>query len=248
MHAHNAIWDTADVRAAVATGDLGAIVRAVRQANHLSLDELARRCGYSASSLSRMERGKQPLRDVRVLRTIADAIGIPPRLLGLADTPTRSVPTASRLARVGRVPAAGDEESDRMRRRVLLAGLAGTAVLGATTPNALAAAAADPVGALETALRTPPAGTIPLSLADLRSRVATAQLVFQHGRYTEIVAVLPGLLSAALATRAEGPTGDDIAMVDGQLAEIYVLASQLMIKLGHDGLAWTTADRAQQAA
>lgn len=76
-----------------------------------------------------MERGKQPLRDVRVLRCLAGALRIPPLLLGLADTPLRSVRAPRPVVRVG-FTLAPDEESDPMRRRTLLAGLtslAGTA-------------------------------------------------------------------------------------------------------------------------
>jgi len=55
-------------------------------------------------------------------------------------------------------------------------------------------------------------------------------------------------MSAALATRADQPTGEAFAVANRQLAEVYLLASELMVKLGHDQLAWTTADRALQAA
>jgi hypothetical protein len=55
-------------------------------------------------------------------------------------------------------------------------------------------------------------------------------------------------MSAALATRADQPTGEAFAVANRQLAEVYLLASELMVKLCHDQLAWTTADRALQAA
>jgi hypothetical protein len=76
-----------------------------------------------------MERGKQPLGDVRVLRNLADALRIPPVLLSLADTPARSVPVPRPAARV-RCILASDEESDPMRRRTMLAGLTGLAGRG----------------------------------------------------------------------------------------------------------------------
>jgi hypothetical protein len=44
--------------------DAGAIVRAARLAAGLTLAELGRRCGYSASQVSRYERGVQPLTDI----------------------------------------------------------------------------------------------------------------------------------------------------------------------------------------
>lgn len=86
-----AIWRDGTVLAAVRSGTPGAIVRAVRKASRLTLAELAPRCGYSVSTLSRLESGKQPLRDIAVLRSLADALDIPPELLGLSDTAPRSV-------------------------------------------------------------------------------------------------------------------------------------------------------------
>jgi len=249
MDATRAIWHTDEVRVAVQSGDLGAIVRTIRRANHFTLADLAQRSGYSTSTLSRLERGKQPLADVRVLRILAEALRIPPNLLGLADTPQRSVQAPRPVARVG-VILAPDEETDLMRRRTLLAGLtslAGTAMLGATPLHPVAAAS--PLGTLENALLDPSVtGGVPVAVPRLRQGVAAAHSVFQQGRYTDVAARLPSLLSAAMATRAEGATTEDIAAATGLLAELYTLASELMIKLGNEQLAWTTADRAIQAA
>jgi transcriptional regulator with XRE-family HTH domain len=249
MDATRGICHNQAVRTAVESGDLGAIVRAVRQANQLTLAQLAARCDYSVSTLSRMERGKQPLGNIQVLRSLADALRIPPHLLGLVDTPARSVPAPQPAARV-KVVLAPDEETDPMRRRTLLAGLtgmAGTTVLG--TPPHPVVAAGDPVSALETALLNPPPSEgVPAALPHLRRDVATARSVFQQGRYTEVATRLPTLLSSVMATRAELSSNHAIAAANGQLAELYTLASELMVKLGADHLAWTTADRALQAA
>lgn len=137
-----------------------------------------------------------------------------------------------------------------MHRRALFGGLtavAGTAVF--STPPGGVAPATDLIVALESALLNPPTATgIPVTLPQLRRAVGAARSVFQHGRYTEVAAQLPELVSTAMATRAVVRTSEDIGAVSGQLAEIYTLASQLMVKLGHDHLAWTTADRALQAA
>ena len=244
-HSH-ARWRTPQVQAAVLSGDLGAIVRAVRQANALTLAELARRCGYSISTLSRMERGKQPLGDVAVLRSLARALRIPPELLGLADTPPRSVRTHRPIAIVG-VDLAPDEEADPMRRRALLVGLtglSGAALLGpASVP-----ATADPFRALEHDLLAPPGHGIPVELPRLRTQLAVARTLFQRARYTEVATRLHRLLPAALATRHEAGTRDAIAAADGQLAELYTLTAELMVRLGNDPLALTTADRAMRAA
>lgn len=249
MDATRAIWHSDAVSAAVERGDRGAIVRSVRLAKHLTLAQLAARCGYSISTLSRMERGRQPLSDIRVLRNLANALGIPPQLLGLADTPRRSVPPPGPTPRV-RATLAPEEETDPMRRRTLLTGLTGltgTAIFAA--PPRGVAATDDSVSALERALLAPPNATgIPVTLDRLRREVAAARSVLQHGRYTQVTTQLPALLATAMATRAESPTSADISVASGQLAEIYTLASELMVKLGHDHLAWTAADRAVQAA
>lgn len=243
------IWQIPTVRAAIESGDRGMIVRSVRRARNVTLAQLAARCRYSISTLSRMERGLQPLTDIRVLRTLADALMIPSRVLGLADTPPRTVPAPRPAVRVRAIPVP-EEETDPMHRRALLGGLtglAGTVVFGAPTDPTTPAA--DSVGALESALFNPPSATgIPVALPDLQRNVIAARAVFQRGRYTEVAARLPELVSTAMITHAEARTSEDIGAASGLLAEIYTVASELMVKLGHDHLAWTTADRALQAA
>ena len=102
MDASDVIWQSDAVRAAINSGDRGAIVRGVRRAQHLTLAQLAARSGYSISTLSRMERGLQPLTDIRVLRSLADALGIPPHVFGLADTPRRGPSPSLRSGRFWR--------------------------------------------------------------------------------------------------------------------------------------------------
>ncbi|MGH3934446.1 MAG: helix-turn-helix domain-containing protein [Pseudonocardiaceae bacterium] len=243
------IWQSATVRAAIKSGDRGAIVRSVRRARHVTLAQLGIRCGYSISTLSRMERGLQPLIDIQVLRSLADALEIPPHVLGLANTLRRSVPTPRPTVRVKTI-LAPEEETDPMRRRALLGGLAGltsTAVFG-TLPGG-GTPPGDVVGALESALLDPPCGIgMPVALPHLRREVLAARSVFQHGRYTAVADRLPELVSTAMATHAEANTSEEIGAASGQLAEIYTLASELMVKFSHDHLAGITADRALQAA
>ncbi|WP_416563167.1 hypothetical protein [Nocardia testacea] len=136
-----------------------------------------------------------------------------------------------------------------MRRRTLLAGLASTVTaLGVTPPPSRAVAVPDPLRVLERALLAPPAPGIPVDLQQLAHRITAAQSMFGRGHYTELAAGLPRLLSDATATRATGTSTDDIAEAGALLARAYVLASRLSVKLSHDQLAWTTADRAMQAA
>jgi hypothetical protein len=68
--------------------------------------------------------------------------------------------------------------------------------------------------------------------------------LFQHGRYAQVGRILPGLLPAATSAANSSHGGEASA----QLAELYTLSTELLIKLGHNHLAWTTADRALQTA
>lgn len=55
--------------------DWGAKIRALRRQRGYSLDELARRTGYSKATLSYIENGKRQLKIVQIL-TIAGALGV----------------------------------------------------------------------------------------------------------------------------------------------------------------------------
>lgn len=84
-------------------GTAGPLIRRVRQAQGLTLAELGDRCGYSASTMSRLERGHQPLRDIVVLASIAGALGLP--------VASSAKPTLSRDSVPGRAP--GDSSALR---------------------------------------------------------------------------------------------------------------------------------------
>lgn len=196
-----------------------------------------------------METGKQPLRDVKVIRSLADALGVAPQVFGLADTPQRYVdaPEGGTIVWQTRMPA---EETDPMRRRTLLAGLAGVAGTTAfnPVPSSAVAAGSSLAPALNGLLNPLPFAGRPEPLVRLHGHAAAARTTFGLGRYGELAARLPGLVSTALAARADQDTGDEIAAANRHLSGLYTLASELMIKLGHDRLAWTCADRAVQAA
>ncbi|WP_330436586.1 helix-turn-helix domain-containing protein (plasmid) [Streptomyces sp. NBC_00825] len=66
----------------------GELVRLARKERGLTLAQLGELAGYSAAQVSRYERGISPLTDVTD-RRFADALGIPPQVLGLA--PQRDV-------------------------------------------------------------------------------------------------------------------------------------------------------------
>lgn len=81
---------------------LGAIVRAARIAQGMTLAELGTRTGYSAGQVSRFERGIAALTDIAVLRRFAGALELAPEILGLAS---------SRAALEQQAPASGNSES-----------------------------------------------------------------------------------------------------------------------------------------
>ena len=163
--------------------DAGAIVRAARLAAGLTLADLGRRCGYSASQVSRYERGIQPLTDIPLLRRFSQVLAVPPQVLGLtppdgsragqhAVEPKDGDPRVG-WPRVSREPQWDDGE-DPVRRRELLAG---AAELYHSTANAE-----------------------PVPLAALRTAVTGIRGDFQSARYDRMAASLPALIATATAS------------------------------------------------
>ncbi|MEU1016879.1 XRE family transcriptional regulator [Streptomyces sp. NPDC005898] len=136
-----------------------------------------------------------------------------------------------------------------MRRRKLLAGLAGattSAAFGATS-----AAAHAPVGpslsGLEDLLLHRHHGAVrglDPTTAAVAAAVDAARRDFSACRYDTLARALPSRIALAHALGADGhPEQATIAV-----AELYNTATRLCIKLGEDGLAAVTADRALTAA
>jgi transcriptional regulator with XRE-family HTH domain len=72
-------------RAAVAAGEIGTLIRLMRQALGWSQQDLADRSGYSQATISRLERGvSRAARDTVILTDIAQALGVPPAVLGVS--------------------------------------------------------------------------------------------------------------------------------------------------------------------
>jgi len=206
--------------------DAGAIVRAARLAAGLTLAGLGRRCGYSASQVSRYERGISPLTDITLLRRFSQALAIPPQVLGLRE-----------------------DGEDPVRRRELLAGtagLVGAAALGFPL-GARSRTPADPGAGVEAMLYRSPPDVEPVPLATLHTAVTGIRASFQNARYDRMAASLPPLIATATATR-DHADGQGRAIASTLLAHVYITAASFMVKLNDDLLAWTTADRALQAA
>ncbi|HEX4703255.1 MAG TPA: helix-turn-helix transcriptional regulator [Pseudonocardiaceae bacterium] len=91
------LWQSWEVRAAVAAGSPGTVVAIARKAHGLRQDELGALAGFSQSAISRLESGSNLAYDIRILRTLQRLLGVPPRLLGLADRAATEP--------IGRIPA-----------------------------------------------------------------------------------------------------------------------------------------------
>jgi hypothetical protein len=233
----------------------GAIVRAARLAAGLTLADLGRRCGYSASQISRYERGVQPLTDITLLHRFAAALAIPPQTFGLTPHDAGRHAAPGPKERPGRAagPNVGsqsqwEEDEDPVRRRQLLAGaagLAGAAALGRPAATR-APMLTSPGGSLEDLLYGKAAAE-PVPVAALRAATTRARADFQTARYDRLSASLPALIATATATR-DHDDGDDRATASALLADAYIVTANLLIKLNDDLLACTAADRALQAA
>ncbi|HEX6468914.1 MAG TPA: helix-turn-helix domain-containing protein, partial [Streptosporangiaceae bacterium] len=232
----------------------GAIVRSARQAQRMTLADLGRRTGYSAAQISRYERGIAPLTDVTVLRRFAAALTIPPQIFGLmpedAPTPPGAALSQTRAPRVSRETR---EDGDKVRRRQLLAHLAVTAAAaagsaatrGQATPTGAAGAGELLVGRVRDAMLG--LGTLPAqqSVDRLPKDLAVAMRDFHGCRYGRLAGALPRLITAGHAVTADRP---DDADANALLAEIYTLATRMLIKLDDQQLGWMAADRAQVIA
>jgi transcriptional regulator with XRE-family HTH domain len=231
--------------------EAGAVIRRARRMADMTLAELGASVGYSAASLSRMERGKQPVRDIVLLQRVAAALSIPPQLLGLVprhghlhQQPITPRPERG-ATRVPSVMPLGEESEDPVRRRNLLAGLAGAATAAVLGP-APAASARPALAGLEDLLLHRPAAPLGLepTPATVSAAITAARSDFSACRYDTLARALPSRIALAQALGADGRPEQAATAV----AELYNLAARLCIKLGEDGLAAVTADRALTAA
>src|SRR5437764_7331025 len=115
-----------------ASPDPGTVIRVARSALGWSQVDLGQRCGYSASQVSRWETGRQPVRDVELLRKLADVLHLAPDVFGLADMGASTRLASGSGHRVGRVTIPMREEDDPVRRRAFLL-TAGSVVAASAT-------------------------------------------------------------------------------------------------------------------
>ncbi len=127
---------------------LGAVVRNARLAQGLSLTELGTRVGYSASQVSRYERGITPLTDIALLRRFAAALGVAAEAFGLSGEPGgrrhAGVPAQTHAAAwSGHTVDHERREEDDVRRRELLAALPAAVLLPAARTSSSAGTLTD---------------------------------------------------------------------------------------------------------
>ncbi|MEV4708627.1 helix-turn-helix transcriptional regulator [Actinoplanes sp. NPDC049316] len=251
MGTDEAFWASARMRAAVAADDVGAVIRLARLRAQLNQTQLGQQCGYSTSTISRIERGQPPSQDVHVRRRIGEALGIPMEFLGLAPLAEgRSVqPSSVDSTPIGhpgvRVVATEPGRGDPMRRRDLLSGVAASAAATALPWPEHQSAAGRP--GLADLLQAETTVVAPPKLSVLARQLREARQAFGASRYDELTRLLFALIAGAAAGRRDG-RAEDRESVMVVLAAGYRLASELSVKRNDDALAWVLADRALSAA
>jgi transcriptional regulator with XRE-family HTH domain len=236
------VWASAELVAAVRGDEPGEVFHLARKAACLTLEQLGRLYGCSASTLSRIERGQPPIDQVDVRRGLAKLLGIPAEYVGLA----RHAPSGDqRSASAADTLRSGGD--DPMRRRTLLtgAGAAGLAALANASQATAGTPADDPH--LERLLLAPTMPGVPLTLQQAAEHVTATGRAYRDARYRILGDALPALL-AGLYALAAGSTGQAREMVAGLLSRTYQVASSLSTKHGDDAIALTMADRARTEA
>ncbi|MFD0383066.1 helix-turn-helix domain-containing protein [Streptomyces stramineus] len=236
-----------------ADGGSGGLVRRTRKEQRLTLAQLGAMTGYSAAQVSRYERGISPLTDMTVLRRFADALSIAPQALGLTPRPdvrhgqvvgpTTAYP---RLPGPRLVGTTREDGEGGVRRRQLLANLAvtaaaavGTPILpGGGTPVSEAALGEVLVGRVRDAMLGFHTGITVPPTAVVHTDLARALADFHTCRYGSLAVRLPRLIQAYHASDDGGTL----------LAQSYLLATRMLIKLDEQQLGWMAADRARQSA
>lgn len=232
-------WNSPAIRHAAEIGSYGMVIRLARTAAKLTQAQLGAQLGLDRSGISRLETGTAPVRDVMLLRRLASVFKIPPELFGLSTQQYRPPLAddrsgASPIVRVKDTTSDGGD--DPVRRRSFLAASAG--LLGS------AAAGEAFISQLEGVLINASTSQRPLPPSQITAAIAVARSRFQACRYRELAAGLPQLIAAATTNAATCPNHASHAA----LADVYNLATRLLIKLGDDGPAYVTADRALTAA
>ncbi|AZK97107.1 MULTISPECIES: helix-turn-helix domain-containing protein [Streptomyces] len=198
---------------------VGSTVRAARIMAKLTQAQLSKMCAISQSSVSRIESGIH-LPTTPERRALADALKVPPSMLGL-----------------GTEAENGEMSEDDMRRRDLLSA---TIVLGlgSTLPGS---ATAVPASWDSVLLQQYDAS--PMSPVQIEASLAAGIQHYADARYTEAAQAVPDLVSAAERHARTAPGVASATL----LSRTYVLATAVAVKERGD-IALVTSDRAVHAA
>jgi transcriptional regulator with XRE-family HTH domain len=150
---------------AVVQGDYGTVFRTARVAAGLTLQQVGRRAGYSAATLSRLEGGRRRVRDLDELRHWAVVYDIPPHVFGLAAQP--GDPNGSTLS------GNPDGEGEQVQRRNFVTAMAAAGVV-ATLPAKPATASSSGSSTLDDVLFGRVLA-VPASAQHLATQVAAAR-------------------------------------------------------------------------
>lgn len=77
------LWSSPDAAAALATRDLGTVLRTYRRLNRLSQEKLAALLGYDKTYICLIETGRRQINDLAGRRHITRVLGLPPHVLGV---------------------------------------------------------------------------------------------------------------------------------------------------------------------
>ncbi|MFC6064126.1 helix-turn-helix domain-containing protein [Streptomyces ochraceiscleroticus] len=205
---------------------LGEVIRRARVLKKRSQADVAKALGYHQSKVSRLEGGRGT-EDTRLLREVAQVLGIPLDSLGLAASP--DVSTA-------------DPEAEDMYRRTFLA----ASITALATSDVPAPVAHDDL--VRSLLPGPgkAAARPALKFAELRERVAAVRRLFYHCSYKELEGALPGVIADLRA--ATGSNSAELSQLSGLLATAYQTAAGLLLKQSDHGNAWLAVGRAMAEA
>jgi transcriptional regulator with XRE-family HTH domain len=232
---------------AIVCGDYSDVLKRARERMGWSQTHLAAKFGCHPSVISRLESRRRPLRDVELLRRLADLLDLPPAAFGLHDRMASQHKPGS-TPRVGSIPSS--EEDDIVRRRTFLmaSGILGTALVA--RPGTADAAPLDPAAVLTTRLESVLLGggqSVPhsrlVSAAMIHRGLAAAHSDFDRADYLALADTLPQITVAAESAAVRDGVG-----AQELVAQTYSLITRVLIKLPASGLEWISADRALRAA
>lgn len=208
-------WLSERVLTLARSGNLGGLVRCVREARQITQKVLAPQVNVSTSTLSRFESGVMKSPDVRLAMALAEKLGIPTHLVGVALGLG-----AAGSASVG--PLRTSTEEDPIHRRSFLT------LTGLTVPSVLLSSLTEVLAGVAPGLDVSPGA--------LRKSLTSTRAMYDRGENGAALQCLPTLLQLADQELESGHVG---AMERYCLAND--LATDLLNKVGLCGEARLTA-------